>query len=308
MLDARRTHQPVPPRARLSCLEPLGVGTPDCESLQGYVGRLAAVHRVSVADLIELVRGLPQFDGERYELSVGRKLYRGRTPGLFAVRLARLTGVPKVGAIGMPWADHTITIRNHVRWAPVWCSECWREDDLEGRPRYHRLLWSLNIHSRCQRHRTPLASTCSSCGSSAQGDAMALPDAGGCRQCGADLLDSRNGVGSQSAVDTHPPGPGTHLEDLFAELVAEMPRLGEAARLPDLERAIGLIKSKANVDLQKEVLRVACLAPCHFIQLQRSANKRNPTSILAIIKLAAAAGVRISDLLRLGSRPREFPW
>src|SRR6516165_10413079 len=43
---------PVPARSRLYCLAPMGIGTPEVESLTGYIARLAEAHCVTVADLI----------------------------------------------------------------------------------------------------------------------------------------------------------------------------------------------------------------------------------------------------------------
>ena len=42
----------VPPRSRLYSLEPIGIGTPETESLTSYISRLAAAHSVRVRDLV----------------------------------------------------------------------------------------------------------------------------------------------------------------------------------------------------------------------------------------------------------------
>src|SRR5881628_1288542 len=52
------TRPVLPPRSRLYSLEPIGIGTPLCESLSGYIARLADAHAVSVGDLVG--RGLPR--------------------------------------------------------------------------------------------------------------------------------------------------------------------------------------------------------------------------------------------------------
>src|SRR5713101_6231814 len=44
---------PIPPRSRLFSLEPVGIGTPETESLTGYVVRLATTHGVLVRRLVE---------------------------------------------------------------------------------------------------------------------------------------------------------------------------------------------------------------------------------------------------------------
>jgi len=42
----------MPPRTRLYSLEPIGIGTPQTESLTSYISRLAAAHSVRVRDLV----------------------------------------------------------------------------------------------------------------------------------------------------------------------------------------------------------------------------------------------------------------
>src|ERR1041385_4375542 len=42
----------TPARSRLYSLEPIGIGTPQTESLTSYISRLAAAHSVRVRDLV----------------------------------------------------------------------------------------------------------------------------------------------------------------------------------------------------------------------------------------------------------------
>ncbi len=42
----------IPERSLLYCLKPVGIGTPQVESLSGYVSRLAEAHDLSVGDLV----------------------------------------------------------------------------------------------------------------------------------------------------------------------------------------------------------------------------------------------------------------
>ena len=45
-------HAAPPPRSRLYHLEPIGIGTPEVESLSSYLNRLAQAHCVTVNTLI----------------------------------------------------------------------------------------------------------------------------------------------------------------------------------------------------------------------------------------------------------------
>src|SRR5215472_8820879 len=46
------TRETPPPRSRLYSLEPIGIGTPEVESLSSYLNRLAQAHCVTVTTLI----------------------------------------------------------------------------------------------------------------------------------------------------------------------------------------------------------------------------------------------------------------
>lgn len=163
MPDVRMQTDVALARTVLAPLKPLGVGTADCESLPGYIDRLAAIHRVSDLQLIDFVRTLPRSNKEPYPMLMfrGRPYWSG-TPGLFSLRLAALTGQPGVAPLGMPWADLTISLRPALRSNAVWCSTCWREDLEAARPVYQRKLWAFKFHERCHRHGTQLDAACPS--------------------------------------------------------------------------------------------------------------------------------------------------
>ena len=59
--------QIIPERSRLYSLNPIGIGTPQVESLTGYIARLAEAHVLSVGDLVGRYHALhaPDFKGER---------------------------------------------------------------------------------------------------------------------------------------------------------------------------------------------------------------------------------------------------
>jgi len=306
MHNFRKSPTPIPARVLLSGLEPIGVGTDQCESLPGYVGRLAAVHGVTPVDMTDYVRSLPPIEGERYAMEVGYKPYWGATPGLFATRLARLTGVPSVGVLGMPWADHTISLRKHVRKSPVWCSECWRDDLEAGRPRYDRLLWNFEMYGHCHRHGRKLEGLCPGCRSAKLGSQAGVVLAGLCNHCGADLLGRQgDGVAEQEVV-VSPSEREVQFATLLVDLVTEMPALGELARWPDLERAVEAIKVRAGLEFQMDALREAKASASHIYQMRQPERMRRPIGLGPVIKIAAAAGMRIPEILKMGTRKGSF--
>lgn len=302
MPDVRMNIDVAPKRTVLAPLKPLGVGTADCESLPGYIDRLAAIHRVSDRQLSEFICSLPRSNKEPYSMrEFGRKPYWAGTPGLFSLRLAALTGQPGVAALGMPWADNTIALRPALRSTAVWCSTCWREDLEAGRPVYQRKLWAFKFHERCHRHDTRLDATCPSCGSSDEAGITGVTKPGECRHCGSSLLSSENHSETQcGSLDE--PKPTDLVARRFADLIADMPSLGKEACRPDTEKALAAIGARTGLVLRTDQ---AANAGVSLGMIQSPGSRRRITaSIKTIARLAAAADLPIVQLLRYGKRRR----
>ncbi len=299
-------HPPIPSRVILSSLEPIGVGTSDCESLNGYLNRLAAVHGVTERELSDYVRSLPRMEGERYKSDGSLQPYWGTAPGLTGLRLARLTGVPSVAVLAMPWGDHTIALRRYVRKSPVWCSACWQEDIEAGRPTYHRLVWNFCFHERCHRHGTLLEGACPRCGSTEQRGPDGWAPPVGCRQCGSPLM--RAATAADARLDGQTPSAAwdPHHAELFADLVRDMPALGNEPRWPDLEWAYELAKVRTGLEFQMDVVRQLRTSAVYLSRSRRPEWERQVISLGAVIKFAAAAGVPILEVLKAGKCRSRF--
>ncbi len=291
---------PIPSRVILSSLEPIGVGTSDCESLSGYINRLAAVHGVTARELADYVRSLPRMEGERYKSDGSLQPYWGTAPGLAGMRLARLTGVPSLAVLAMPWGDHTVALRRYVRKSPVWCSACWHEDIQAGRPTYHRLVWSFCFHERCHRHGTVLEGACPRCASTEQRGPDGWAPPVGCRQCGAPLMRAMNAAAACQDGQASSAAGDAHLAQLFADLVRDMPALGNEPRWPDLEWAYEKAKQRTGLEFQMDVIRQLQTNAVHLSRARWPERKRQAISLGAVVKFAAAAGVPILDVLKAG--------
>lgn len=304
--DRRWSPVVIPARVRLSSLEPIGVGTADCESLPGYIGRLASIHGVSACALVEYVRELPPCEGERYAMNIGYKLYWGVTPGLFAMRLAQLTGVPSVAVLGMPWADHTITFRNCTRQNAVWCSACWRDDIDAGRPRYDRLLWKFSLYAHCHWHGLKLESACASCGSSSHGGLTGSIQVDACSHCGGDLQGSKLDSQSREAVQASPSRQEACAVKLMADLVTMMPAFGEGARWPRLDRALRLCSPGVSVKDRTVAQRAVSTYHKQLVILRQPEYLRSSIGFGTVINVAVATRVPITKLFKAGCRKADF--
>lgn len=170
----------APRRSRLYSLAPIGIGTPEVESLSSYLNRLAQAHCVTVCALMthEVVphlraqagasaqravppsRGGPRGLGHR----LARQIYGlGRTAATWVDVLTALTGRRDLRFLTLlAWRD--VLPNRHlfarlVRWCPA-CFEAWA---TTGHPLYEPLLWKLKPLTVCVRHQQLLQSRCHVC-------------------------------------------------------------------------------------------------------------------------------------------------
>jgi hypothetical protein len=159
--------------SRLYRLAPVGMGTPEAESLASYLTRLAYAHRVSVAALVRYE--IQPWLGEGAEPRPRTKHHAlfwfrdiRQLNGLNAVTqswvstLNRLTGrTDLVGSTMLRWRQVISPLRL-LRDERAWCPSCYAEDKQTGRV-YDRLLWTLRAVTWCRRHGQTLVSVCGRC-------------------------------------------------------------------------------------------------------------------------------------------------
>ena len=162
----------IPSRSRLYCLEPIGIGTPETESLTSYVSRLAEAHSVRVREL--MVHELLPFIG-RSHLADDRNanllmaFWRNETRALNGTRtLARnlvqglevLTGRRDLRFLTMlTWTE--VLPRLHLqKRTRAWCPACFEEWRQAERAVYDPLVWTLAPVTVCPHHRQHLFTVC----------------------------------------------------------------------------------------------------------------------------------------------------
>src|SRR5712692_6935599 len=162
----------IPSRSRLYCLEPIGIGTPETESLTSYVSRLAEAHSVSVHDLV--VHELLPFLG-RPHLANGRNanlltaFWRNETRALNGTRsLARkmvrglesLTGRDDLRFLTLLTWTEVLPVHLLQKSTRAWCPGCFEDWRESGRVIYDPLVWTLAPVTVCPHHRRPLRTIC----------------------------------------------------------------------------------------------------------------------------------------------------
>jgi len=164
----------IPPPSHLYHLEPIGMGTPNVESLTSYVARLAEAHCVLPVKLVMneialLVR--PNFVLSSRNASLGK---------LYGQDISALNGTGTF-TTNLVLALEALTLRNDLRfltmltWAEVisrtgllrrsraWCPTCYYEWRYTDKVIYEPLLWSLDVVKICPHHHQRLLENCPHC-------------------------------------------------------------------------------------------------------------------------------------------------
>ncbi|RDU98953.1 TniQ family protein [Trinickia dinghuensis] len=181
------------PRSTLHALAPIGLGTPEIESLLSYFCRLAVSHSVSVAALCRQVAGSVGWElSEKHEWHVGNIGGIGDAASNWSAALSALTSVERLDRLTLlPWRDviaQTSLASTHSRW----CPECFAEDKESGKTPYFRLAWDVGAVTVCPRHKTELVHICPDCGRPDGRHKSAYVVPGWCAHCGAFLGDGES--------------------------------------------------------------------------------------------------------------------
>ena len=198
----------MPPRSKLYCLAPLGIGTAEVESLTSYIMRLAWAYRVNPRVLVAQ-EILPYLSKGHYVQADPARV------GSFS--RSRSMSINGMGEVARDWAEtlEWLTMRSDLRfltlrpWAhglpawgllrnlPQWCPVCYDEWREQKRPVYQPLLWTLQAVTVCLRHAQPLVEQCPVCQKS-QSAIASKRLLGCCTQCGTCMGNKRGKEGSCS--------------------------------------------------------------------------------------------------------------
>lgn len=160
-------------RSRLYHLAPIGIGTPEVESLTGYIARLSAAHRISVYSFYKyLVFSIIQKASVFWGRSVLSSAYVRSLNGIGTIAK---DAVDAIGALTMRsdishltwlfWSD-TLSLSKLFKPQRVWCPCCYEDWRITGRVIYEPLIWTLNAIEVCTKHRMRLRPDCPHCGRS----------------------------------------------------------------------------------------------------------------------------------------------
>ena len=174
------------PRSLLHALQPIGVGTPEVESLLSYFCRLSHSHSASTLSLARRVAELFEHDVEKYFMWHERKISGLRESALtWSSALSALTSVPDLdGLTFVRWrgaiSQNGLSMVSKGQFCPV----CLAQDKASGQTPYFRLAWESRAVSVCPQHRVPLTQCCPTCGKDNIRHAASFVVPGWCTKCG----------------------------------------------------------------------------------------------------------------------------
>lgn len=193
---------PFPCRSTLYALSPIGIGTPDTESLLSYCCRLAAAHCITVSELIRKVTvtmAWPPRSEKGYSWFKSNINGCGDIASQWSHALSELTSVARLDTLTLvPWRN--VISEQGLRAHPSrWCPGCFAQDRAEGRTSYFRLIWDIYTVDVCPSHGMQLTDVCQECERNDSRNSMSYVIPGWCTSCGAFLGDARPVVSPDAA-------------------------------------------------------------------------------------------------------------
>jgi len=163
----------------LFCLDPIGLGTPQCEGLTSYLMRLAREHSLPVRRFVsrllfsQVADARPQCDAKFFRHYAATINGVGSYAQRFAQVMNDATGRTDLESLTFrPWRQLLPSNGTELTssWRR-WCPECLATDDDEESAdasasvsaSYLRLAWSIVSVQNCSRHGVPLADRCPRC-------------------------------------------------------------------------------------------------------------------------------------------------
>ena len=192
-VEIESSSKSIPPRSLLHPLDPIGIGTPNCECLSSYINRLAAAHCINTCNLIEkVIHPAINYDN-RIRPKRGRIEDAMRRPcngivrqaELFTDTLNRLTMRTDLANLTMlPWKNILdIGGKGLLKDEKHWCPRCFEDQRIKGEIIYEKLIWQLSLIDICMIHNSPLISRCPHCAAK-QRFFLGYSTIGSCSKCG----------------------------------------------------------------------------------------------------------------------------
>lgn len=158
----------ISPRTILYNLPPVKIGTPEVESLSGYISRLAQEHRLSPVVLLKnSVRELSELPKTILQNSISAAFAGGlngfgESTEVVINILQKATQRKDIFLTSlMPW-KYKLSKHKLLKKNLAWCPICFSEQQEKGLV-YEKLIWNLYHINACHVHNLPLTEQCPHC-------------------------------------------------------------------------------------------------------------------------------------------------
>ncbi|MGB3288014.1 MAG: TniQ family protein [Burkholderiaceae bacterium] len=296
------------PRSTLHALSPLGLGTPEVESLTSYFCRLSNSHACTTNDLAKFI--IERIEPGRWETHQGTPgksrfvWYQRSISGVgdsalsWAGMLSALTGVATLRQLTLLPLQGCIAVKGLMATQARWCPHCLADDQEKGRQPYFRLAWDIGLNKVCARHHTELVARCPHCSASNVRHTANFVVPGWCTACGCFLGNS---------IPEGPTAPPTVEQRLEIEqashighLLAAMSVSSEAEPVfaPDIEsfhQGVELLIGELDSGIAAHFARRLGVrkSTVHYWQTGRT-----PLTLDALVRMAMHCGVSLPNLLQ----------
>lgn len=296
----------IPPRSYLYYLEPIGVDTPEVESLTSYMSRLSIAHCLTPSvlftyEIVPLMNRsylLPRDKKPHSSLrllanSVQALNGMGEIAKDCVKALETLTLRPELRYLTMlPWRD-VLSEMHLLRRIRAWCPACFDERKKIGGIIYEPLLWTLKVVTVCQHHRRPLESSCPHC--QCQSPLISSKSQPGhCPRCGESLGLHRSAITSIRASNNEQLQNHFEITKTIGEMLADSQKILSLLSKKDLAKNLSWyidLVSKGNVAAFARHVKVDKLS-MHSL---RAAQIR--PSLEMLVKICQPLGISIPELL-----------
>jgi hypothetical protein len=298
--------QQVPPRSRLYCLTPIGLGTCEVESATSYLARLAIAHCVSTWSLLkcEIAPRLfgpgPNLRNRLSELlaAMGSAFNGEDTRKRFIALLSSLTGRDDLGQTTMGFCHGFVGPRFLVRVKQAWCGPCLSERKANASEIYYPLLWHLLGVKACPRHGITLGTECPACNRSFH-PLTAHSRPGYCPRCGHWLGSTANGTAETRLECATEVATAQRISDFLCNGPKNMAAASASAFPNNIERLL-------NCHFNGNVAALArFLAVNRYSVLAWKAGVHRPT-LLSLADLSHKVNAPMADLLGTHLEAAEF--
>ncbi len=154
--------------SRLFNIQPIGIGTPEVESLTGYIKRLAEAHSVRLSSLFrkEIIPDIGRdYIDFRSIISTDSSLNTtdsGISKTVIDI-LEEKTCNTNLKYLTMAMWKNCFHTNNMFRKIQAWCPICYEENKQSVKTIYEKLIWNFQAIETCKKHHVGLAQRCPFC-------------------------------------------------------------------------------------------------------------------------------------------------